>query len=61
MSSVFTKGQVVRGVVTGRFVVVKTEFSHAVGETIVTVKQMSECGMVARSTMRFPASILKAE
>ena len=44
MSSVFTKGQVVRGVVTGRFVVVKTEFSHAVGETIVTVKQMSEIG-----------------
>jgi len=61
MSSEFTKGQIVRGVVTGRFVVVSTTWSDAVGEVIVTVKHMSECGMVARSTMRFPASVLKAE
>ena len=61
MNAVFTKGQVVRGVVTGRFVVVKTEFSHVVGETIVTVKQIGPNGEIARSTMRFVASILVAE
>jgi hypothetical protein len=56
----FTKGQQVRGVVTGKFVVVKCEVRKADGVEVVTVKQVSPEGFVSSSTMKFPADVLVA-
>lgn len=56
----FTKGQVVRGVKCGRFVVVSTKPGTAAGE-VVTVREIGPQGQVSRSTMRFPSSMLVAD
>jgi hypothetical protein len=56
----FTKGQQVRGVVTGKFIVVKCHIRDIDGVEIVTVKQVSPEGFVSSSTMKFPADVLVA-
>jgi hypothetical protein len=56
----FTKGQVVVGKVTGKFVVVKCEFSTAHGSEVVTVNEVSPDGNVSKSKMKFPADVLVA-
>ena len=57
----FAKNQIVRGVVTGRFVVVSAKIREADNCEVVTVKQISPEGLVSKSTMRFPADSLVAE
>ena len=57
----FTKGQVVRGKVAGKFVVVKCETSTVHGVEVVTVNEISPEGFVSKSKMRFPADALVAE
>ena len=57
----FTKGQVVCGKVTGKFVVVKCEFSKVHGSEVVTVNQVSPEGWVSKSKMKFPVEMLVAE
>jgi len=56
----FTKNQTVRGKVSGRFVVVKSEVKPHVGE-VLTVKEISPEGYVSTKTMRFPAEMMIAE
>lgn len=57
----FTKGQVVKGKVAGKFVVVKCEFSKAHSSEVVTVNQVSPEGFVSKSKMKFPVEMLVAE
>ena len=56
----FAKGQQVRGVVAGKFVVVKCEVRKVDGIEVVTVRQISPEGFVSSSTMKFPADVLVA-
>jgi hypothetical protein len=56
----FNKGQVVFGKVTGKFVVVKCEFSNVHNCEVVTVNQVSPEGLVSKSKMKFPADSLVA-
>lgn len=57
----FTKGQIVKGKVAGKFVVVKCEFSKVHNSEVVTVNQISSEGLVSRSKMKFPVDVLVAE
>ena len=57
----FTKGQVVKGKVAGKFIVVKCEMSKIHGSEIVTVNQVSPEGLVSKSKMKFPVEMLVAE
>lgn len=57
----FAPKTIVRGVVCGRFVVVKSEPSTVAGGAIVTVKEIGPNGQVSSRKMRFPADILVAE
>jgi hypothetical protein len=57
----FTKGQVVKGKVAGKFIVVKCETSKIHGSEIVTVNQVSPEGLVSKSKMKFPVEMLVAE
>jgi hypothetical protein len=56
----FTKGQLVRGTVSGKFIVVKCEFSQVHGSEVVTVNEVSSEGFVSKSKMKFPAEMLAA-
>ena len=57
----FKKGQIVKGVVCGRFVVVKCEVNEKIGTEVVTVNEIGPQGQVSTKKMRFPVSILVAE
>ena len=56
----FAKGQLVRGTVAGKFIVLKCEMSKVHGFEVATVNQVSEEGFVSKSKMKFPVDTLVA-
>lgn len=58
--SKFQAGQVVRGNVCGRFIVIKVETKQHVGE-VLTVKELGPNGEQSTQKMRFPAEMMYAE